>query len=190
MGMDRSGLLQLPPFLRDVELVIMSLILVLMAGYLGRGGGCWKREWLGAEGILRPSFHPKNWATATKKKNKRGPCDLTWNTACLMPGFLFFHVFFFNNPQFFNCGRRSSPKKNPKQRDVFFFSMARLKILNSCKIHTVFWATKLEVFEKQIANYSGLHNTCLEAKTSLEVLVTTLEVWACFKNRLSVTHVI
>ena len=39
-------------------------------------------------------------------------------------------------------------------------------------MNTVFWPQNLNYLKKNTANYTGLRNTCLEAKTSLEVLVT------------------
>ena len=56
-----------------------------------------------------------------KKNTKRGPCDLTWNTACLMPGFLFFHVFFLIIPNS-STVVGGHPLKKTQNNETCFFS--------------------------------------------------------------------
>ena len=113
---------KLPPFLRDVELVIMSLILVLMAGYLGQREGALGVGGSGVAGCryFEAILPAKNWATATKKKSKGSlwldmQYWLRW-----MPGFLF-HVFLKIIPNFSLCRRCHPVYTYPKQRNVFFF---------------------------------------------------------------------
>lgn len=119
MGMDRRGLLQLPPFLRDVELVIMSLILVLMAGYLGQRGWVLEAEWLGA-GILRPSFHPKTEPRPRKKTPKRVP--VTWHeilvVECRDSYFMFFWKIIPNSSTVVG----GHPLKKTQNNETCFFS--------------------------------------------------------------------
>ena len=122
MGMDRSGLLQLPPFLRDVELVIMSLILVLMAGYLGQTGG-WVLE-AGVAGCGRyfeAILPPKKLSHGHEKKEQKGSLWLDMKYCLFNAGILILSCFFLIIPNS-STVVGGHPLKKTQNNETCFFS--------------------------------------------------------------------